>query len=198
MNPRTQADRSEATRQALISAAIELFSERGYRATATEEIVARAGLTRGALYHHFRDKEDLFRAVYFQLQREKTQRIADGMDVPDVVASVRGGIGAYLEACRDPIFQRICHIDAPGVLGAEEWRKVTSEHSLGMIQAAITRAIEAGLLADREPAVLAHVVHGAMMEAGMLVSNDDSVDLGEVEETLMRFLMGFVVSGAEA
>lgn len=197
MSPRTQADRSEATRQALVGAAQELFSERGFRATSTEEIVARAGVTRGALYHHFRDKEDLFRAVYFELQKEKAQRIADAMASDDVVESVKGGLGAYLEACRDPVFQRICHVDAPAVLGADEWRKVTSESSLGMIQAAMTRAIEAGLLPDRPPGVLAHVVHGALMEAGMLVSNDESVDVKEVEQTLIQLLMSFVASGAD-
>ncbi len=75
---RTQAERSEATRDALIEAARELFAEHGYAGVGTEEIVRAAGVTRGALYHHFEGKRELFEAVYERIEAELTERIATG------------------------------------------------------------------------------------------------------------------------
>ena len=197
MSPRSQADRSETTRVALIGAAAKLFATKGFRATSTEEIVAEAGVTRGALYHHYRDKSDLFLAVHQALQQEKSARISAAMAEPDVIAAVAAGIGAYLEACRDPVFQRICHIEAPSVLGYERWRQLATENSLGLIEAGMRRALDAGLIEGRSANVLAHVVHGAIMEAGILVSDNPEVDIKEVEQTLMQLMMGFVTAPSD-
>ncbi|MGH2695217.1 MAG: TetR/AcrR family transcriptional regulator, partial [Actinomycetota bacterium] len=167
---RTQAERTETTRQALVAAGRELFATKGFKATATEEVVARAGVTRGALYHHFRDKVDLFRAVYSEVEQEMVARVTSAMDSDDVIAAGEAGVRAYLEACREPEFQQICHVDGPHVLGFDEWRIAARSHGVEMIGPSLKRAIDEGLIKDREVDPLAHIIHGALMEAGMYVS----------------------------
>src|SRR5438067_13352134 len=118
--PRTlKADQSEATRAALIGAARELFAARGYGAVATEEIVRAAGVTRGALYHHFAGKMELFEAVYEEVERELLESIAASAvaEATDPVQVLRAGARGFFTACEDPAVQRIALIDAPSVLG---------------------------------------------------------------------------------
>src|SRR5919201_6034320 len=89
---RTQAERSEATRAALMTAARRLFARRGYAAVGTEELVRAAGLTRGALYHHFGGKRELFEAVYIRIEQELTERIAAGaLGASDPLQPMRTG-----------------------------------------------------------------------------------------------------------
>src|SRR5437763_8493794 len=103
-----KSEQSEATRAALIGVARALFADRGYAGVGTEEIVRAAGVTRGALYHHFDGKEDLFRAVYEDLERELVERIAAGaMSAADPLEALAGGAEAFLDACEDPAVQRI-------------------------------------------------------------------------------------------
>src|SRR5438270_10007194 len=112
------AERSEETREALIAEARTLFAQRGFAAVGTEEIVRAAGLTRGALYHHFESKEDLFRAVYERVEQELVGRIAsDAMSAEDPLAALHVGARAFLDACEDPAVQQITLLDAPSVLG---------------------------------------------------------------------------------
>src|SRR5918994_2094827 len=113
-----------ATRQALIDAGRQLFSARGYARVATEEIVERAKVTRGALYHHFRDKRDLFRAVFESVEQDLIGRIAASMDgVTDSWDVLRPGLRAMLDACNEPAVKQIGLVDAPAVLGWREWRE---------------------------------------------------------------------------
>src|SRR5690349_7669558 len=118
--PRTlRADQSEATRAALIEAARELFAVRGYGAVATEEIVRAAGVTRGALYHHFAGKTELFEAVYEEVERRLVEQIASSAisSASDPLAALHAGAQAILDACENPAVQRIALVDAPSVLG---------------------------------------------------------------------------------
>src|SRR5688572_18891237 len=95
--------RADATRDALLRAARELFADRGFAAVGTEEIVARAGVTRGALYHHFADKRDLFRAVHEQLEEELVAGIGARIGgIEDPWELVVTGVGAFLDRCTDP------------------------------------------------------------------------------------------------
>src|SRR4051794_14900578 len=116
---------ARATREALIDAALELFTGRGYARVGTEEIVARAKVTRGALYHHFTDKRDLFRAVFERVESDLMERIGATMkaasDPWDLMFS---GMRAFLDACEEPAVKQISLIDAPAVLGWQEWRGV--------------------------------------------------------------------------
>src|SRR5262245_51190381 len=132
---RTQAQRSEQTRTSLISAARRLFAERGYAGVGTEEIVREAGVTRGALYHHFDGKRELMHAVYEQLESELAQELADTV-VPgaSVVETLRAGAERFLDHCLEPEVQQIALIDAPSVLGWEQWREVGTRYGLGLIE----------------------------------------------------------------
>jgi len=173
--PSLKAERSEATRAELISVARRLFAERGYTGVGTEEIVRAAGVTRGALYHHFESKRELLAAVYEQVERELTERIATeafagGQAPADPVAALRLGAELFLDACLEPDVQRIVLLDAPAVLGWERWREVASRYGLGLIEATLQAAIDAGAIAPQPAGPLAHVLMGALDEAAMYVA----------------------------
>jgi AcrR family transcriptional regulator len=194
--PRTRkAEQSEATRAELVEAARELFAERGYAAVGTEEIVRRAGLTRGALYHHFRGKHDLFLAVYHEVESELTERIAAIVlrtAAKDPLEAMRAGTRAFLEACREPAVQRITVTEAPAVLGWEEWRRHGESYGMGLVTASLQAAIDAGALDPQPVRPLAHLLLAALEEAAMLVarSEDPDATLEEIGATLDRLLEG--------
>jgi AcrR family transcriptional regulator len=170
---RTQTERSESTRDALIEAARALFAERGYAAVGTEEIVRAAGVTRGALYHHFGGKRDLFEAVYERIEAELAQRIAEGALSSGAAApldAMRAGAEMFLQAATEPEAQRIVLLDGPAVLGWDRWREIAAEHGLGLIEATLQAAVDAGAIRAQPVRPLAHVLMGALDEAAMLVA----------------------------
>lgn len=170
---RTQAERTQATRDALIEAARALFAEHGYAGVGTEEIVRAAGVTRGALYHHFGGKRDLFEAVYERVEVELAERIAAGAlasGASEPLAAMRAGAEMFLQACTEPEAQRIALLDGPSVLGWDRWREIAAEHGLGLIEGSLQAAIEAGAIRDQPVRPLAHVLMGALDEAAMLVA----------------------------
>ena len=171
MSP-TQAERTEATRSALINAARELFAARGYAAVPAEEVVRAAGVTRGALYHHFQDKKDLFRAVHESLEEDLVARIAQTIaGGEDVVALLLRGTDAFLDACEDPTFARIALQEAPSVLGWTEWREIDMRYSLGLITGVLRHGMETGVLREQPVEPLGHIIASAMGEAGLLIAS---------------------------
>jgi AcrR family transcriptional regulator len=190
---RTQAERSEATRAALVDAARALFAARGYAGVGTEEIVRAAGVTRGALYHHFDGKRELFEAVYEQIEAELAERIASGALAAGAEApleAMRAGAEMFLAACTEPEVQQIALLDGPSVLGWDRWREIGAEHGLGLIEATLQAAIEAGAIAAQPVKPLAHVLMGALDEAAMLVARaeDSEVARAEVGRTIDTLL----------
>ncbi len=199
VNRRTQAERREATRAALIAAARGLFAARGYAGVGTEEIVQRAGVTRGALYHHFSDKHDLFRAVYERVEQELTERIVTEVPlVGDPVAVLRNGTATFLDACLEPEVQQIALLDAPAVLGYEEWRAIGERYGLGLIHAAVQSAIDIGAIPAQPVRPLAHILLGALDEAALLIARADDVATArrEVGETLDFLLTALTAPGS--
>lgn len=192
--PRTKAGQREATTAGLMAAAREMFAVRGYAAVGTEEIVQRAGVTRGALYHHFRGgKEELFRAVLVQISAETARRVAgEAMARDDPWESLTVGIDAFLDACAKPEVQRIVLVDGPSVLGWDVWRAIDSENVLGLVEAALQRAIDAGKLVPQPPKALAQVLLGALNEAAMVVAEaeDPVAARAEMGATVRRLLEG--------
>jgi AcrR family transcriptional regulator len=188
---RTQAERSDATRAALVAAARPLFGERGYAGVGAEEIVQAAGVTRGALYHHFGGKPGLLEAVYRQIEKELTEEIVAGaLGGSDPLESMRLAIGVFMDASIEPEVQRIVLLDAPAVLGWERWREIAADYGLGLIESALGAAIEAGQIAEQPVKPLAHVLMGALDEAAMLVARaeDPKAAKAEVTATLDRLL----------
>lgn len=169
-NRRTQAERSASTRDALITAARPLFAERGYAEVGTEEIVRAAGVTRGALYHHFADKVEVFAAVFESVEAEVIAQIGAAVaeaQLPEPVAMMRLGARTWLDACTDPTIYRILLVDAPAVLGMERWREIGARYGMGLIQALLTHAIEAGRVSPQPVAPLAHTLLGALREGAL-------------------------------
>jgi len=196
MNVNRQTARSAATRAKLIKAARALFARKGYANVATEEIVRRAGVTRGALYHQFQTKEDLFLAVYEQIEQELTERVVAGLGALDSpLAELRAGVRGFLEACRAPEIQQIALIDAPAVLGWERWHEVAERNGLGLFEAAIGAAIEAGEIEPLPVAALAHLLMGALDEGALLVVREP--DQAEaIASTFERLIDGLRLGGA--
>lgn len=191
---RTQVERSEATRGALIGAARALFGARGYGDVGTEEIVAKAGVTRGALYHQFTDKKDLFRAVFEDLEQDIINRLGE-----QVVARATGPgaalaatMGAWLDVCEEPEVQQIVLIDAPGVLGWDEWREIGQRYALGEAIALLEAAMDEGTIARQPVRPLAHVVVGALDEAALYVARaeDRATARAEMTGVLERLIAG--------
>jgi AcrR family transcriptional regulator len=184
VKPTKQAERSEATRAALIAAARPLFAERGFAGVGTEEIVRAAGVTRGALYHQFRDKEDLFAAVFELLESELAQRTAaaaGASGTTDPLAELRVGAEAWLDACTEPEIQRIVLLDGPAVLGWERWREIGTRYGRGLVEAVLQAAVDAGRLSPQPIRPLAHVLMGAVDEAALYVATAEDPAAARVE-----------------
>jgi AcrR family transcriptional regulator len=191
-----KAEQSEATRAALIDAARSLFSERGYAAVSTEEIVQAAGVTRGALYHHFKDKQDLFTAVVEGVEQQTLERVAAAaVAETDPWEQQRVAVGAFLDTCLDPAVQRIVLTDAPSVLGLAAWREIEARYGLALVRAGLQLVMDAGLIEEQPIEPLAHMLLGAMAEAGLLIAHaEDAVAARqEVGDSLDRILRGLRV-----
>src|SRR4051794_38087696 len=194
---RTQAERAEATRGALIAAARNLFTERGYDEVGTEEIVRAAGVTRGALYHHFGGKAGLLEAAYEQLEAESTERVARivlGSELHSPLEAMVAGVEAFLDECAEPELRQIALHDAPAVLGWDRWREIGAANGLGLIEASLTAAIEAGEIRPLPVKPMAHMLMGALDEAAMLLARDGRPEARlEVTGVLVALLDGFAV-----
>jgi AcrR family transcriptional regulator len=188
-----RAERGEQTRAKLIATARELFAERGYAAVGTSELVERAGVTRGALYHHFRDKQDLFRAVHVQAEQELVMASAAGMqDANDGWERLVFGMRGFFDACEDPALRRITLVDAPAVLGWQEWREVGKEHGLAAMTLVLQSAMDEGVLRRADVTNLAHLLIAALSEAAMMLANaeDPEATRPELEAVLLVLLEG--------
>jgi AcrR family transcriptional regulator len=192
MTPRTQAERSEATRAALVAAARDLFGRIGYAAVGTEEIVRAAGVTRGALYHHFDGKDGLLAAVYEQIEADLAERIVARAGGEDPLTELATGVEVLLDAARDPEMHRIVLLDAPAVLGWERWREIGWCYGMGLTEAVLTAAIEAGQIPRQPVRPLAHVLLGAVDEAVIYVARaaDPDAARAEVGRVLQRLIDG--------
>jgi len=171
---RTQQQRSEATTGELLAAARSLFAADGYAATSLDAVAAAAGVTKGALYHHFAGKRELFRAVYEAEQRRlgemESRAYARKRDPWDAFyAACR----AFLEASLDPGVQRITLLDAPSALGWEAMREIEAG-SLAMMTKALQEAIDAGCIAPRPVEPLARILFGAICETAMTTARSQN------------------------
>ena len=167
------AQRSDATRAALVRAARPLFATRGFAGVGAEEIVRAAGVTRGALYHQFAGKEGLLEAVYEQIEQELLERIGSRMaqaGVTDPLVALAAGAEHFLEACLEPEVHRIILLDAPSVLGWERWREIGWRYGMGLTEGTVQAAIDAGRIAPQPARPLAHLLLGALDEAALYVA----------------------------
>lgn len=178
-NRRTQAERAAETREALIGAARPLFAEHGFSEVALETIVRAAGVTRGALYHHFADKTELFAAVFERVEGEVAARMGDAISAAgetDPLEVMKLGAGFWLDACSDPEVQRIVLVDAPAVLGSSRWSEIGNRYNIGLVRALLTSAIETGRIPRQPVEATALTMLGAMREATLYIARAEQHD----------------------
>jgi AcrR family transcriptional regulator len=193
---RTQSERTAATRDALIAAGRSLFAAHGFAEVGTEAIVQQAGVTRGALYHHFADKTELFAAVFETVEAEVIARIGAAIaNAPqlDPIAAMQLGASTWLDASAEPDVHRIALIDAPAVLGWKRWREIGSRYGLGLTHGAIAQAIDAGRIAPQPIAPLADILLGALRESALYLSaaadwHEARRDVGAIIDRLIASL----------
>jgi AcrR family transcriptional regulator len=170
---RTQAERTATTRATLLAAARKLFAEKGFGEVSTQAIVAAAGVTRGALYHQFGDKSNLFAAVYEEMERDIVAEVAERImaaQPADPLEAMRIGAGLFLDRCVAPDVHQIVLIDAPAVLGWDRWRAVGTKYGLGVIEAMLAHAVAEGAIPEQPLRPTAHVLLGALDEAALYIS----------------------------
>lgn len=196
--PRTQAERTRATIDQILVVARERFAADGYDNTFVDNVAERAGMTKGALYHHFEGKKGLFAAVFENEQRaigEAVNRAARG--TKDSWQRFLRGCRGFFEAVLDPGVQRITLIDAPAVLGWEAMRDLEDEHVTSLLRLGLAQVIADGHLPEQRVEPLAHLLHGAMCEAAMTVarSSDPERESRESMAALERLLNGIAAHG---
>ena len=173
---RTQAERAAETREALIAAARPLFAQHGFADVALETIVRAAGLTRGALYHHFPDKTELFAAAFEQVEAEVATRMGEAIaaaNQTDAIEVMRLGAAFWLDACADPEIRRIVLVDAPAVLGWTRWTEIGNRYNTGLVRALLTEAIKSKRIPPQPVEATALTILGAMREATLYVALAD-------------------------
>jgi AcrR family transcriptional regulator len=165
---RSQEERRRATTAALLVAGRELFGKHGYAGVSSATVAAAAGVTTGAMYHHFDHKAALFRAVLEAVEADLAAAVLQAAAGPDnpLVRLERGAL-AFLDAAREPYARQIVLIDGPSVLGWERWREIDSRHHLRRLRGALVAAMRAGLVERRDPDALAHLLMGALTEAAL-------------------------------
>jgi AcrR family transcriptional regulator len=181
---RTQAQRTAATRAQLLAAARKLFAAKGFSEVSTQAIVAAAGVTRGALYHQFADKTELFAAVHEEVEAELVVDVAAGIaeqEPSGQLAAMRAGARVFLDRCAAPDVQRIVLIDAPSVLGWERWREVGVRYGLGIIEAMLAQAVADGAIPDQPLRATAHVLLSALDEAALYVARAEDPERARAE-----------------
>jgi AcrR family transcriptional regulator len=183
---------SEGAREALVEAAHELFMAKEYDEVSTAQILERSGVSRGALYHHFPSKLDLFRAVYEASERRLVEQIgAEALRASSPFEALLAAARAYLRRCEtNAEFRRIGLIQSRAVLGWEGWRAAATDLGIGIALAAVSAAIEAGELPPQDPETLAIVLLGALIEAAMLIATaEDRAAARERSEAVITDLL---------
>lgn len=188
-------ERGDQTRRNLIDAGRVLFVEKGYFNTSIGDLVERSGVgTRGAFYHHFKDKSELFRAVFEEVERDLTLRsLASPPPGTDTWARLSTGLHGFLDAALEPEVQRIMLLDGPVVLGWETLRAIQEGNSIALIEEAVRDAIAEGIIGDEPVTELTHMLVSALEEAALLVAHADQPDQARerAARVFNRLLMSF-------
>ena len=185
-------ERGEVTRESLVDAARLLFGERGFNATSLDEIVKGAGVTKGALYHHFTDKEELFKAVAESIRRETTTKLQDLFLLRDPFAALEAGCTAIFDAYLDPAVRQIILVDARSVLSPAAYRDLQSRDETAFVRGTLRRAMREGAIETQPLRPLASMLIGAIGEACNLIADaeDPLSARADVGRVLTRLLAG--------
>lgn len=193
--------RAESTRNALLRHARRLFTQKGYAEASTDEVVRRAKVTKGALYHHFANKLELYRAVVEDMEHEVVARIEAAAEArPTPGDRLRAACDAYLDACLDVNLARVLVIEAPVVLGWKTWCDIAQEHEVAALAKRLADAVAAGIVREQPVETMAQVLLGALNTAARVIATapDPTVARLQVEETIERLLQGLESSDVSA
>lgn len=164
--------RGDETRRQLVDSARALFAQKGYVATSITDIVERAEVgTRGAYYHHFADKEELFRVVFEEVERDLVLRAIADPPEGDPWSRLLRGLHRFIDGALDPEVQQIMLVDAPAVIGWQSRRAIEGANSIAAITRVLEQAMADGVIADLPAESLAHIVSAAVEESALLVAN---------------------------
>jgi AcrR family transcriptional regulator len=191
-----RAEHAADTRSALVEAARRLFAEQGFDGTGTEQIVAEARVTRGALYHHFRDKADIFRAAMAEVAADVATRLVDeqlAAEASSPMREIRDGMSAFLDVCVTGDFQRIVLVDGPRVLGADAWEDLVERYGRSLLEQWLERCVGTGDLDDVPVRALARLLIAMLTEASLAIARAEDpaamrADLGAVLDRMLTGL----------
>lgn len=193
----SREDQRRATRVRLLTHARELFAEHGYAAVSIPDVARAAGVTKGALYHQFTGKAEVFEAVLEQAQQEVGESVAAAADVvTDPFAALLAGCRAFLEAATAPAVRRVLLVDGPALVGWERWRELDEQASASHLAEALAALMDDGVLARRPVAPLTRLLSGAMNEAALWLARPDAMpsDLDDATTALAALLAGLRVT----
>ena len=192
-----RAKQAEATRAKLRRRARRLFATKGYANASTEDLVRTTGVTKGALYHHFGDKEGLFRAVVEDLEGELAEVVAQATEAEaDPWARLERACKAYLDVSLRPDVARILVLDAPSVLGWHQWCEIDKQYGVAMFDKTLRQAMDAGVVAAQPAETLAQVLLGALNVAARVAATETE-DRDDVWATVARLLSGLKAPRAD-
>lgn len=189
--PRTQAERLAVTRATLMREARLIFAASGYDAAATEEIVQRAKVTRGALYYHFKDKRAVFEAIVEEVASEIAAAIDKRAEpAGDPLQALIAGTRAFIDACLDPAVRRIYLIDAPAVLGWHRWREIDAPHGLRSLREGVAAVLAARPDQTLNVEPITFLLSGAFNEAALWIAEarDEKAARREMDRTLVQLM----------
>jgi AcrR family transcriptional regulator len=172
-----KVEKGQATRQRLVDIATQLFASAGYEATSIEAVLQAAGISRGALYHHFDTKEALFEAVLDAVEAQVALRLgAATHGIADPIEATRAAWHAWLGMAGDPVVRRIVLLDAPAAVGWAKWREIDARHGFGGLKRRLAALAAQGRLREDLLEIYSHMLLAALMEAALVIARSDDFD----------------------
>ena len=184
---------SDASRRALLESARTLFTARGFAATSLDEVAADARLTKGAVYHHFENKQALFEAVLDELEEETVGAILGAAGAYDSVwEGGLAGLDTFLDKCLEPTYQRLCFQEGPVALGFVRWWECGERHEIGLIKALLQALRSDGLLDVENLDVLTRILYGSLAAGALAIAraDDPKAERDAIRDVVVRTIEG--------
>ncbi len=170
-----RAQHTEDTRKSLLDAARHEFSAKGYAATSLDDIVRRAGVTKGALYHHFVNKAALLEALYIELEEDAATKVRAAVErgPQNAMARIAVALEAFFNASADPTYVRVVLRDAPLVLDRSQGRRLDHAIGLDVIIDLISALQREGMIGRLPVTMAARIFLAAICEVAMSAADSD-------------------------
>jgi AcrR family transcriptional regulator len=167
----TRAEQKLTTFQRILSVATRAFAQQGFEATSIEKLLEELQISRGALYHHFDSKEKIFRAVFEAVEGDIEAAIINATrGITDPVEALRTGCDTFLKMIRDEPVRRIALIDAPAVLGWQQWREIDAQHGFGLLKRSLQAAAAEGRIRPELIDIYGHILLASVMETALVIA----------------------------